>query len=207
MKSLRARVLVQFEVPRASCPCEFMAKMAMPLQTEPVPGPGQNHRAALVRRLGIARSPGSAPARAAKRRAASRAIKASKPACTKAVFCRIPVSSRARSSTSPSIISVVLICTSMHKRDIPVKPCRVMGGSGVIWSGVPTNRRSIPRKRESNPQAAHLARFAGWIAALRQAQGKLFAGMTTAWSVLVSQMTPLPGWGVRAIAATRLPRR
>ena len=37
-------VLVQFEVARASlrsaqgrlCPCEFMAKMAMPLQTEPV---------------------------------------------------------------------------------------------------------------------------------------------------------------------------
>jgi hypothetical protein len=32
-----ALVLVQFEVARASCPCEFMAKMAMPLQTEPVP--------------------------------------------------------------------------------------------------------------------------------------------------------------------------
>jgi hypothetical protein len=27
----------QFEVARASCPCEFMAKMAMPLQTEPLP--------------------------------------------------------------------------------------------------------------------------------------------------------------------------
>jgi hypothetical protein len=34
------RVLVQFEVARASCPCEFMAKMAMPLQTEPVPKDG-----------------------------------------------------------------------------------------------------------------------------------------------------------------------
>ncbi len=29
-------------------------------------------------------------------------------------------------------------------------------------------------------------------AALRQAQGKLFAGMTAAWSARVSQMTPVP---------------
>jgi len=30
-------VLSQFEMARASCPCYFMAKMAMPLQTETLP--------------------------------------------------------------------------------------------------------------------------------------------------------------------------
>jgi hypothetical protein len=34
----------QFEVARASCPCEFMAKMAMPLQTEPLPTQEEPHR-------------------------------------------------------------------------------------------------------------------------------------------------------------------
>ena len=35
--SSQAGVPVQFEVARASCPWELMAKMAMPLQTEPLP--------------------------------------------------------------------------------------------------------------------------------------------------------------------------
>jgi hypothetical protein len=31
------QAVVHFEVARASCPCEVMAKMAMPLQIEPLP--------------------------------------------------------------------------------------------------------------------------------------------------------------------------
>jgi len=51
----------------------------------------KNHRFAPVRRLGTERNPGSAPPSAAKRRAASRAINASNPARTNAVFFRMPV--------------------------------------------------------------------------------------------------------------------
>jgi hypothetical protein len=58
----------------------------------------KNHRFAPVRRLGTERNPGSAPPSAAKRRAASRAIKASNPARTNAVFFRIPVNALACSN-------------------------------------------------------------------------------------------------------------
>src|SRR5271169_3846925 len=58
---------------------------------DPNRGIDKNHRFAPVRRLGTERNPGSAPPSAAKRRAASRAIRASNPARTKAVFFRIPV--------------------------------------------------------------------------------------------------------------------
>jgi hypothetical protein len=64
---------------------------------------------------GTARSARSVPPRAARRRALSRAMSASKPACTTAVFSRIPVSFWARSSSLSSIIKVVLICTNMHQ--------------------------------------------------------------------------------------------
>ena len=49
------------------------------------------------------------------------------------------------------------------------------------------SRETCPREggeRESSPQAGHFQRFAEWIPALRQAQGKLFAGMIAAWSAL-----------------------
>ena len=50
-----------------------------------------------------------------------------------------------------------------------------------------------PSREESNPTTARFRRFAEWIPALRQAQGKLFAGMTVAWNAHVSQMTPVSG--------------
>jgi len=37
VKAQKQTVVSQFEVARASCPCYFMAKMAMPLQTETLP--------------------------------------------------------------------------------------------------------------------------------------------------------------------------
>jgi hypothetical protein len=52
----------------------------------------KDHRFAPVRRLGTARNPGSVPPSAPNRLAASRAINASNPARTSAVFFRIPVS-------------------------------------------------------------------------------------------------------------------
>ena len=50
------------------------------------------------------------PVRAASLRAASRVMRASSPARTRAVFSWMPESSRARSSRASSRISVVLIC-------------------------------------------------------------------------------------------------
>ncbi len=90
-------------------------RTAFPEVRDPDRSINKDHRVAPDRRLGIERNRGSLPARAAKRRAASRAIRASRPACTNAVFFRIPVSCRARSKRSGSMISVVLICMSMHE--------------------------------------------------------------------------------------------
>jgi hypothetical protein len=56
----------------------------------------ENHRPGPGRRLGMGRNSGSVPPRAARRLAAPRAIKASKPARTKAVFSSMPVSCLAR---------------------------------------------------------------------------------------------------------------
>src|SRR6185437_14044590 len=53
---------------------------------------------------------GMEPPRAASRRAASRVMRASSPARTRAVISWMPDSSRARSSRASSRISVVLIC-------------------------------------------------------------------------------------------------
>jgi hypothetical protein len=68
----------------------------------------QEHQAR--RRLGMSDTLGSVPPRAARRLAASRAIRASSPACTRAIFSLIPVSSLARSSSLSSMIKVVRIC-------------------------------------------------------------------------------------------------
>jgi hypothetical protein len=73
----------------------------------------KDHRLRSPRRRRMGRKPDSVPASAASRLAASRAIRASTPACTKAVFSRIPVICRARSSNSALMMSVVLICVSM----------------------------------------------------------------------------------------------
>src|ERR1700683_647248 len=77
---------------------------------------GQDHLALAVsdRRRGIDCKSGIEPPIAANRVAASRAINASNPACTKAVFSSIPVNSRACSINLSLMIKVVLICISMH---------------------------------------------------------------------------------------------
>ena len=79
------------------------------------------HHLVAERRLGTARRFGSVPPRAASRFPDSRAISASKPARTKAVFSLIPESCLARSSRCSSIFNVVRICISMHLWCIPVK--------------------------------------------------------------------------------------
>jgi hypothetical protein len=77
----------------------------------------QDQRGALrvrrARRRGARRKAFSEPPRAARRRALSRAISASRPALTIAVFSLKPVRLRALSRRSSSRISVVLICMSM----------------------------------------------------------------------------------------------
>jgi IS5 family transposase len=70
-------------------------------------------RAARARRRGGRRKPFSEPPRAASLRALSRAINASRPAWTIAVFSFRPVRLRALARRSSSRISVVLICISM----------------------------------------------------------------------------------------------
>ena len=60
--------------------------------------------------------------------------------------------------------------------------------------------QSFPRKacpelaegRESTPQAIGNTTTTDWIPALRQAQGKLFAGMTSVSKGIPFQMTPQP---------------
>ena len=81
----------------------------------------QDHAAGLGRRREMGRSRRSAPARDARRRALSRAIRASSPRRTSAVFSSTPVSLAAWRSNSSSILSVVLICISMHDLGIRVK--------------------------------------------------------------------------------------
>ena len=60
------------------------------------------------------------------------------------------------------------------------------GGSYVEVIPVP------PWREESTPQAFGNVLSADWIPALRQAQGKLFAGMTCGSSGSPFQMTPAP---------------
>jgi hypothetical protein len=85
---------------------------------------------------------GSLPPSAAKRRALSRAMRASKPALTTAVFSAMPLSRVASRSRVSSIFSVVLICINMHYRCIQAEQVK---------------RLSIPGKR-SNSTAGHGSR-------------------------------------------------
>jgi hypothetical protein len=63
----------------------------------------------------------SVPPSLASRLLLSRAIKASKPSRTKAVFSLTPVSRDALSNILPSMFSVVRICINMHETCIYVK--------------------------------------------------------------------------------------
>jgi hypothetical protein len=56
--------------------------------------------------------------------------------------------------------------------------------------GTLSERQSFPRKRESIPQSFENALSPDWIPALRQAQGKLFAGTTAASSALLRKGHP-----------------
>lgn len=85
-----------------------------------------------ARRRGIGRRPFSDPPKAAKRRALSSAISASRPRRTRAVFSFMPVNRAAFSSNSSSMLMVVRICTNMHssyrcvkKRAVGMRPCRI----------------------------------------------------------------------------------
>jgi hypothetical protein len=54
-------------------------------------------------------------------------------------------------------------------------------GPGVIWNGIHFERPVVPAKAGiQSEETAYFRTLAGWIPALRQAQGKLFAGMTAA---------------------------
>ena len=110
---------------------------------------------------------GFVPPRAAKRLPASRAISASSPARTKAVFSRIPVNSRARSSRALSIINVVLICISMHEEDAPrgdvgpvfqaaaanLKVCAVRVGAGLTRPALFSVPRTSWQLKQNTPWA------------------------------------------------------
>jgi hypothetical protein len=65
-------------------------------------------------RLGIAFNPFSVPPSLASRLLLSRAIKASRPSRTKAVFSETPVRREAFSIILSSMFNVVLICMMMH---------------------------------------------------------------------------------------------
>ena len=76
----------------------------------------QNHadfRATLDLRRGLERAFVSEPPNAANRMALSRAMSASKPARTTAVFSRSPLNCVARPSNASSMFKVVRICISM----------------------------------------------------------------------------------------------
>jgi len=80
---------------------------------DPNRGIDEDHQAA-ERRRRIDRSELSVPPSLARRRALSKAIKASRPRRIKAVFSVIPVNCSALFRRESSILSVVLICISMH---------------------------------------------------------------------------------------------
>ena len=67
------------------------------------------------RRLGTGNRLFSVPSSSASLLLLSRAIRASRPSLTRAVFCLIPVKVDARFSRASSILSVVHICYNMHK--------------------------------------------------------------------------------------------
>ncbi len=91
---------------------------------DPNRGVDEDHAVLLDRRRRMGRSPFSLPPSWARRRALSRAMRASRPRWIRAVFSLIPVSLAARRSMESSMLSVVLICMSMHVQCRSVKPHR-----------------------------------------------------------------------------------
>jgi len=92
-------------------------RIAVPPEVHPNGRVGEDdhRRRRADRRRGAASRSGMVPANAAKRRAASRAISACRPACTRAVFSAMPVSRRACSTSRSSKMSVVRICIYMYE--------------------------------------------------------------------------------------------
>jgi len=93
-----------------------------------------------ARRRRIGRRSRSLPPSAASLRALSRAINASSPAWTTAVFSGMPVSLRASASSRSSIFSVVFICTNMAIRTISHN----IGGRALL---VACARRGLTARR------------------------------------------------------------
>ena len=102
----------------------------------------QNHAALPDRRRGIDLSLFSVPPSSARRRALSRAIKASSPRCMSAVFPLTPVSFAARSKSAASMFSVVLICMNMHRK------CRSVKHRGLSRGA--DNARIKPRREAAS---------------------------------------------------------
>ncbi len=92
-----------------------------PQMFDPDRGVYQDHAAFLERRRRIGSRLFSVPPSSARRRALSRAIRASSPSRTRAVFSSTPASLAALRSSVSSIFSVVLICMNMHQVSIHVK--------------------------------------------------------------------------------------
>jgi hypothetical protein len=104
----------------------------------------EDHFPGLGRRLRIGLMSGWEPPIAASRRAASRARRASRPACRRAVFSRIPVSFRASSINFSSRSRVVLMHIIMHDSCIrcqcphPFAFLISSTSAGTIWNRSPT---------------------------------------------------------------------
>jgi hypothetical protein len=97
---------------------QVMHKGGIPLAQVIYPDRGINQHAfyrLALRLRGTAFRLFSVPPNAARRRALSRAMSASRPACKMAVFLLNPLNLRACSSSASSMINVVLICINMPK--------------------------------------------------------------------------------------------
>ena len=91
-------------------------------------------------------------------------------------------------------------------RPWPLRRLYIGGTDAALWrmkhprsflaglaSGFLLRTADPPRREESTPQTFGNVLSSDWIPALRQAQGKLFAGMTGGSSGSPFQMTPPPG--------------
>src|SRR5208337_909076 len=98
----------------------------------------ENHATLVGRLLGIGDSFLSVPPRSANRLALSFAISASRPSLTSAVFSEMPVSLLASLRRPLSMLSVVRICTNMHRGCSIVKS---PGGDNIEFSCRPESNR------------------------------------------------------------------
>lgn len=111
---------------------------------------GQRHRPSVGgRRRGAGRRSFSLPPRAARRRALSRAMSASSPRRTRAVFSLTPVSRAARRIRLSSTLRVVLICINMHGSCAFVNR---RGGASVRSVSKPRRRCPAGTSRTSSPE-------------------------------------------------------